>query len=304
MNTNIYRNLSTKEVEFRLNEIQSIFPEIQNEVSELRKSLEILYFELDTYKIDLHQKEHVKSVIEKTIELADNSIGIAHQAKKAIANRQKTQSEKTIENAVVFALYCELASSFFNSYDELSILLDVYSTPWKNSAECKKSSDYLKNRLAIEKVNEFNNHKPVTKLTPIIEAFINKSKGQPKPVVSTKKSQTLFDIWCTGEEHYNQVIKRLQQKFRETQSSFLVELDGNLTWDKIPIRSWGAYLAGFIWKCQDNKWIIKQNSSKIYKSIVENTFGIKSTSKSFDDILTNDIDDKFTKIFDVLPKIK
>lgn len=138
---------------------------------------------------------------------------------------------------------------------------------------------------------------------PLLEKTKKKSTKEKKP----KSILILKDIWeedCKGtKKQYDLTINFLLEEYLPIDSSFITEISGNYYWNKVPQHGWVQYLAGFMYICIKQKWILNRYSAPKLKDILCRTFNIDEfDSKPFRSLFVSPPDNKYLKPFSLFPE--
>lgn len=106
-----------------------------------------------------------------------------------------------------------------------------------------------------------------------------------------KKNETFFDIWLPdrygNKDQYKKFIDYLKRENSKIASSFVIEINDKLYWNKVPQSGWQQYMAAFVYTCIKKQWILAQHSAPTFVKVLNNTFNAKANSKWFKAISTN-----------------
>jgi len=126
-----------------------------------------------------------------------------------------------------------------------------------------------------------------------------------KTKVNNPKVTILNDIWSGTNDQYNEVIKILTTVNNNIAEIPLVNLSNDrLIWNFPAKYGLSQYLKGFLYTCIKNN-LIKNQSARAFKEILENTFNIQIKSDdAFKSIIANPPDEKYLKPFIKFPTKK
>ena len=231
---------------------------------------------------------------------------ISNQTKKADQKKREKESYEKIFNSSFD--FCKSFEDFLQVLqineltlkpNELLIKLNEYKTYYskavahfekfyKDEAEGKMYQNVLK------KIDE--------QLENLLE-----SKNESSTSRITFDNKNLKDIWLpnTGgaKDEYEIVIDLLLKENVAVGGTFLVkERVDKYVWQKLPLHCWVQYLAGFVFTCMKNKWILKDISAPALKNILLRTFNIEDFDhKPFKSLHTNPPADKYLIPFKGIP---
>jgi len=157
--------------------------------------------------------------------------------------------------------------------------------------------------LKLEKVNNEKqaSHLSLTNEIPVAQENQEKKKHKRE----LQKHQCLFDIWvdCVDKQKsYDDIINKLKQINPFIDTTFITGEGGKLIWNE-SLRGNRQYLAAFVYTITKGKWITRWYSSRIYKTILENTFEFENgfSPEPFKSLGSKPFEDKYLDPFKGFP---
>ncbi len=167
----------------------------------------------------------------------------------------------------------------------LEILKEIYLDDDAGKWMFISLEDKQERHFLISSVSEFIDNE-INKLKAIEE---DQSVNVRVPIKTKPiKPSTLVEIWNpTGKLEYEEMISFLKRNCLQIECAFVEEVDGKLTWAKIPAKGWQQYIAGFLHVCMKHALIPKDTSAPELTEIIKNTFNVRPDDKPFKSLYSN-----------------
>jgi hypothetical protein len=119
------------------------------------------------------------------------------------------------------------------------------------------------------------------------------------------RAECLLDIWLPDKQgqktSYRKYIEFLKKENLTIGTSFIKDIQGELYWNKNPLRGWVQYLAGFTYTCIQKKWIADAHSAPVLARALAKTFNVQFDHAPFKQLAANPPKENFLTPFKNLP---